>query len=488
MKRVTGILALVLFAAVIHLHGETPGPENTVIDIIVTSQKYDHASPWQKGPIIRTRATGCVIEGKRIVTSSYAIANHVMLEVLKKGESRKYQARTEINDYHAGLAILSVADESFFRGLGAAELSTADRMIGRIARVYTWDSLGTIKEYTAELAKSSIRFYEPSCGVLMHQFSTSMNDGGKGEPVFVDGRLAGIATGLNGETKTLYALSAEVLRRALVDEKDGTYDGIPFFWIESVDMQGNGNLRDYFGMAEGDGGVLVTQVPSISSGAGIIRVNDIILTIDGRPIDDNGLYDSPYGKLYYFGLIQLNRFVGETVSMEILRERKKLRISFTLKPVPDRCCFMPLLSTGPMPRYVIFGGMVFQELSIGYLEAFGPEWRKRADKRLLYYYDNVRALSGDKGRDRVVILSRVLPGTVNRGYQQHNNLPLLKVNGTTIHNIPHLKHTLDALKQQRYVIFEFEGATTIVMDRDEALRGEQGLLRTYNIDAPFNIK
>ncbi len=486
MKKCTLLTLLILIAAPFRLAAEAPRAEDTVVDIIVTSQKHDHASPWQKGPIHRSKAAGCVIGGKKIVTSSYAIANHVMLEVLKKGESRKYQARAEINDYHAGVAILSVEDQTFFIDLRASELSTADKMIGRSARVYTWDSMGTMKEYTAELAKSSIRFYEPTCGVLMHQFSTSMNDGGKGEPVFIDGSLAGISTGLNSETKTLYVLSAEVVRRTLVDARDGRYDGIPFFWIESVDMQGNQNLRDYFGMSDGDGGVLVTMVPSISSGAGTLRVNDIILSIDGRAIDDNGLYDSSYGKLYYFGLVQMSRFVGETVKMEILRGGKKMKVSFDLKPVPGRCCFMPLVSNGADPRYLIFGGLVFQELSIGYLEAFGPEWRKQADKRLLYYYDNVRVLSSDTRRDSVVIMSRVLPGTVNRGYQEHNNLPLLRVNGTAVKSVPDLKKRLDALKDS-YVIFEFEGATTIVIDRNEALRGEKELLRKYNIDAPSAV-
>ncbi|TFH41989.1 MAG: hypothetical protein E4G96_04390 [Chrysiogenales bacterium] len=367
-----------------------------VVDIIVTSQKHDYASPWQKGQIGRTKAAGCVIEGNRIVTSSYAIADHVLLEVLKKGESRKYTAHAVINDYHTGLAILSVRDEGFFVGLKPADLSTADRMIGRSARVYAWDSLSSMKEYTAELANSSLRFFEPNCGILMHEFSTSMNDGGNGVPVFVDGNLAGISTGLNSETKTLYVISVEVLRRMRRDSDDGNYEGVPFFWIDSADIQSNKNLRDYYGMTDGEGGVLITEVPAGSSGSDVLKANDIVLSVDGTILDDNGMYDSPYGKLNYIGLIQMNRFVGESVSMKILRGGKRMQVGFKLRPVPLRCCHIPLLSYGPTPLYVIFGGLVFQELTIGYLEAFGDEWKQRADKRLLYYYDNEKSHSAEK--------------------------------------------------------------------------------------------
>src|SRR4030042_6742185 len=174
--------------------------DDRVVAIRVTSEKHDYASPWQKGEIVRSRITGCVIDGRRIVTAAYSLSDHVLIEVMKKGESRKYQAAVAIKHYHTGLAILTVEDDSFFEGLKPVEFQPAGMISSRSARVYNWDTLSSLKEYTAELAKTSIRFYEPGCGVLMHQFSTSMNDGGNGEPVFIDGKLAGIATGLSSET------------------------------------------------------------------------------------------------------------------------------------------------------------------------------------------------------------------------------------------------------------------------------------------------
>jgi S1-C subfamily serine protease len=461
--------------------------EDSVVNIVVTSQKHDYESPWQKGEIQRASITGCVIEGNRILTTAYSLTDHVLLEVLKKGESRKYEAAVILKDYHSGLAILKVEDARFFDGLKPVQFSPAGKVTGRTAKVYKWDAMSSFKEYTADLTKSAIRFYEPSCGVLMHQFSTSMNDGGSGEPVFIDGKLAGIAAGLSNETKTLFVIAIDAVVRLLKDADSGGFQGIPFFWIDSVELQSDSNLRTFFGLEEGAGGALVTDVPAGSSGGDALKKNDIILSIDGHDLDDNGMYESPYGKLYYFGLIQLNHFVGDTITMKILRERKRLDIQFTLKPVPEHYSAMRLISNDRDPLYYIFGGMVFQELSIGYLESAGQEWKQKGDKRLLYYYDNVKSISSESGAGGIVVLSRVLPNTINKGYQYYKDQVLKKANGVAVKDLPHLREIISG-SSERFIVLEFVGETMIVLDRQSAMAGEQDLLKTYNINSSTNIK
>ena len=461
--------------------------DDRVVSIRVTSEKHDYASPWQKGEIVRSSITGCVIDGRRIVTAAYSLSDHVLIEVMKKGESRKYQAAVAIKDYHTGLAILTVEDDSFFEGLKPVEFQPAGMISSRSARVYNWDTLSSLKEYTAELAKTSIRFYEPGCGVLMHQFSTSMNDGGNGEPVFIDGKLAGIATGLSSETKTLYVIGTDVIRRMLKDASSGSYRGVPFFWISGTELQSDNNLRGFFGAGRGEGGVLVTEVPAASSGSEVLQKNDIILSINNVPLDDGGMYESPYGKLHYYGLIQLDRFVGDEISMKILRSRKKMDVRFKLKPIPVDCCTIQLISYDRDPRYYIFGGLVFQELTLGYLESFGQDWREKADKRLLYYHDNMKTFLQGEEVQRVIVLSRVLPDPVNKGYQFYKDLVLKRANGTQVKDVAHLKKIIDS-SDSRFIVLDFAGETTVVMDRKEAVRIEKDLLKIYNISSPHNIR
>ncbi len=481
MRAIFRIMFLLLLSALLS-PGAYASMEDRVVNIIVTAQKQDYSSPWQRGDIARSTATGCVIAGNRILTSSYSLTDHVVIEVMKNGESKKFPAMVVIKDYHSGLALIKPEDESFFNGLKPAALAPAWKMPGREGKVYKWDSMSSFKEYNAGLTKSSIRFYEPNSGVLMHQFSTSMNDGGNGEPVFIDGMLAGVTTGLSNETKTLYAIGIEAVHRMLKDMADGSYDGIPFFWVDTADLQSDPTLREYYGMGEGDTGVLVTDVPSGSSGSEVLKKNDIILSVDRVSMDDSGMYESPYGKLYYYGLLQINRYVGETVSMRIVRDRKKMDVRFRLKPIPRSYSIIPLISFDSPPAYYIFGGIVFQELTMGYLEAHGSEWKQKADKRLLYYYDNLKAISSSGEMDSVVIVNRVLPDTVNQGYQYYKDLVLLRVNGVRVRDLPHFKKLVEG-SAERFVVLDFVGETTIVLDRKLAMERAQELKQTYNINS-----
>jgi hypothetical protein len=479
-------LISVFFTLCLQVPAQSQSFDDRVVTILVTSQKHDYASPWQKGEINRSSISGCVLEGKRILTSAYSLADHVLIEVMKKGESRKYSATVAVKDYHCGLALIKVDDESFFNGLKPVVFTQAGSLTGRTARVYKWDSLSSLKEYLAELTKTSIRFFDPNCGILMHQFSTSMNEGGNGEPVFIDNMLAGIATGLNAETKTLFVISSDMVQRMIRDAADGIYDGLPFFWIDGVDLRGDINLREYYGMKDGEGGVLITHVPLISSGSDALRKDDIILAIEGRSIDDMGNYDSPYGKLYFYGLLQLDRFVGDDISMTVLRDKKKIPVRFRLKAVPGNCCTIPIISYDYNPRYFIFGGLVFQELTAGYLESFGQDWKQKADKRLMYYYDSIKMLS-DRGPDsRIIILTRALPDPVNKGYQYQNNLVIESVNGIRVKDIKDLKKIIEG-SADRFVVFEFVGKTTIVLDRELAVRHGKVIMMKYNISSPHNL-
>lgn len=156
------LTAFLLIVTAFLSSGAYAGMEDRVVNIIVTAQKQDYASPWQRGDIARSMVTGCVIAGNRILTSAYSLTDHVVIEVMKNGESKKYPARVVINDYHSGLAIIAPEDESFFKGLKPAALAPAWKMPGREGKVYKWDSLSSFKEYNAGLTKSSIRFYEPT--------------------------------------------------------------------------------------------------------------------------------------------------------------------------------------------------------------------------------------------------------------------------------------------------------------------------------------
>ena len=211
-----------------------------------------------------------------------------------------------------------------------------------------------------------------------------------------------------------------------------------------------------------------------------------ILSINNIDIDDNGLYQSKYyGKLNYYGLIYLNHFVGDSITLNIIRNRKKMKINFKLKPFFDDSFLISVSNYDSPPEFIIIGGLVFQELTKEYLKIWGKDWSKKADKRLMYYYDNFSKYPNTSHR-RFVILNFVLPASVNKGYFNMRYLILNKVNNIEVKDLAHSKSTIDLLNEEN-IIMDFIGENRIVLDTKAAKASIDEIMRKYNIHIPYYL-
>ena len=96
------------------------------------------------------------------------------------------------------------------------------------------------------------------------------------------------------------------------------------------------------------------------------------------------------------------------------------------------------------PPYLIKGGLVFQELTRSYLEAYGKEWRSRAPLDLLDALNNPEDY--EEGRKRLVFLSRVIRTPATIGYDQVNNRIVTEANGQKVTDMSSLVEALKAPK------------------------------------------
>lgn len=459
---------------------------DSVVTITATTLGFDYDSPWKKKPVHKNVLSGFIIKNNMIITDSHSLANHVLVEVSKHGKERKYQADVILKDYRCGLAVLRVNDESFYKDLKPVSYYSDGSIIGKKAVIPKWDNQGIMKEYSSELFKSLIEFYELYGAVLIYHMTTDMNSGGEGEPVFVDGGLIGMTTWYDSKNKIMKVIALDVIKRMQKDLDDGSYDGIPFFYLEEAFLEGDENLREYLSLDENNTGILINRVPPKTSGSDVLKSGDVILSINGVNIDDNGLYQSDYcGKLNYYGLICLNHFVGEILKMEIIRGKKRMEVSFKLMPIADECFLIPPESYDAPPKYCIIGGLVFQELTRGYLKTWGEKWVGKANKRFMYYYENYSEWPTTRRR-RIVILNRVLPASVNSGYHDRGNLILQSVNGIEVKDLEHVKSITDK-SESKHIRFNFMGRQRIVLDRKRVENSEKGILQIYNIHLPYYL-
>ncbi len=484
MIKILKILFILLFFINFKLFSYAEKYDNNVVSIIVATQSYDYNAPWQKLNVQKERISGVVLKNEVILTVSHKLADHVLVEVSKFGEYRRYPAKILLKDYHCGLALLTVEDKRFFSDLKPVDLNTAGSARDNKASIIRWDANGILKTHPAEYQKSSIDFLESPAAILVHQMTSDIDFGGLGEPVFADGKLIGITLLHFPKTKTIKVIDSIVIGRLLKDLQGGAYRGMPFFNIEDAPLGNDENLRESLGLNPQDTGVLVINVPPGTSGYNALNKGDVILAINDIKLDDNGFYVSEkYGKLAYYGIIFLDHYIGDTIKIKVFRHKKKIDISFKLKSFTNNVFLIPTYGYDTRPKYYITGGFIFQELARDYLKTWGEEWRSTADKRLMYFFDNYTRYP-TAGQKRVVILTSVLPAAVNIGYHNHKNLILSKINGQNAQDIIDLKNIIDKFNG-RFLEFDFIGGTRIIIDYSEAKKSLNEILRKYKIQAPY---
>jgi hypothetical protein len=461
--------------------------EECVVQIRVTIQEYDYYSPWQRKRHSVSSLHGCVIQKNPglIATLSLPLENHVYIEVSKYGKKRRYPAKVVLKDYKTGLALLTAENQLFFQDLDPVRLSDEPMKPGK-GIVVKWDSSGRFKQYSTEAYEHSIQSYEGVGGALIHQMTTGLDAGGDGEPVFQDDILIGLNAWFDRDKKIIKVNSADTLKWMLQDYRNGSYNGQAFFWLEYNGLNEDENLKNYLGLNEGDTGIFVTDIPPTSSGYGVLKKGDVILSIDGHSIDDNGFCTFPhYGKLNYKWIIY-NHYVGETVVMEIVRQKERKQVEFILLPATEDSVLIPSHYTDKAPTYYITGGFVFQELTRGFLNIWGGDWEKKADKRLVFLTNKYWSYPSESKR-RVVILNRVLPAASNTGYHEKSTLILESINKQEVRDLEHVRKLVEE-SSDTYIVFRFSGNECIVVQKKKCIESTKAILLQYEIPVQHNLK
>lgn len=127
------------------------------------------------------------------------------------------------------------------------------------------------------------------------------------------------------------------------------------------------------------------------------------------------------------------------------------------------------------PKYVLSGGVLFQELTSSYLNSFGREQRG-ALLRLQRIATNPEELEKD-GRKKVVFIGAILPTASTQGYERLSGQIVLEVNGKKITDIADVAAALKTPKNGLHILKLKEFPYLLHLD---ALRVERDNLQLLN--------
>ncbi|RZA19173.1 MAG: serine protease, partial [Proteobacteria bacterium] len=315
---------------------------------------------------------------------------------------------------------------------------------------------------------------------LLVQVDSAINPGNSGGPVIQKDKVVGVAFQSQTQAEnTGYIIPTPVVKRFLLDIKDGHYDGHPMqgFWFMDGALE-NAATREYHKLKKGDGGVKISQVADYSPAKGSLFPGDILLSIEGQPIGVDGKIVLHNERINLRALWDLKQR-GDKVKAEILRNGKRQTIQFALTPKGDT--YDSGLKYWLRPRFSIVGGLVFSAMSRNYLQEWGKGWYYDAPLMLRYaqtFSVDIPALQSKKD---IVILSERLAHPVNTYAGPFMKEILMRVNGKEVNSVEDIPKII-AAEQSEFLIFEFlDQKTPLVLERKAVVEADASIMQQYQV-------
>lgn len=465
----------------------------SVIRISTTQQAWNQGQPWEKLPPGKRRSLGAIVAPGQVLTTAEMAADATYIELESPDGKLLAPAKVIAVDFEANLALLGLgpeADAKFFDGTRPLEMATPPK-IGSSLEIVQVEENGTpLVTPGTLLSIDVVSNFLPGQFFLTYELKASMQSAANSFslPVLHDGKLAGLLTSYDSKDQISDVTATDIVARFVKDAADGEYAGFPSLGV-SVSRTEDANFRAWLKLPADDGGLYVSNVKAGGSAekAGL-KKGDVIVSIDGHPIDRLGYFEDPhYGRLYWSHLVRGAKSAGDTVKLDILRDGEPSRVDAVLDRRNEQDQLVPAYTFGKAPSYLVKGGLVFQELTRPLLEAFGDEWQSRAPLNLLDVYENPQKYES-RGR-RIVFLAGVIATPATVGYEPLRNLIVTKVNGKDIKDIKSLVEAFELpgadgmdrieFDEEEFSVYIDEAASDAV-DAQLLQRGLSRLSKTEN--------
>lgn len=485
LPRIFTAVAVFSALSLTNLISQEATPEKSIIRVNSTLQSYNFLRPWEKGAPTPRRGLGALLEGNRVLVTSEMVVNSTYVELEHPSSGARVPGKIVGLDYEANLAVLEPANSNseVFDGLEPLELDDSV-VAGENLQVWQVEDNGDGVTTDVEVLRVNVgRYFIPGSSFLLYQVKGSLQARVNSFtlPVVKNGKLCGMLLSYSSKEQTAAVLPMPIIKSFLSDLEDGAYEGFPKLGVNIAQMLDE-TLREFAGVDEENGGVFIRSVSKHSSAEkGGLKKGDVVLAIDGKAIDSRGNYvDEQYGKLSFAHLVGGNAKVGDKLKFDIIRDRKPMSLDIELvRKAPQDFLIDPFMFDRG-PKYLIFGGLIFQELTLPYLESWGDEWPNRAPFKLVHANANPEEWE-EEGRKKLVFLSNVLKTPSTLGYEQINSVILTKVNGNEINHIKDLAAAFADVPADGIHVIEFNDFPKVIYVDERASQMVNQQLLQYGI-------
>eukprot|EP01087_Luapelamoeba_hula_P016967 TRINITY_DN5288_c0_g1_i2.p1 TRINITY_DN5288_c0_g1~~TRINITY_DN5288_c0_g1_i2.p1 ORF type:complete len:689 (-),score=98.87 TRINITY_DN5288_c0_g1_i2:55-2121(-) len=455
-------------------------PLESILKVFSHTTSPNYFLPWQNKPSAEKTGSGFILPGRRIITNAHVIADYSFITVKKFGGTQKFAAQVLGVGHDCDLALLTVADDEFWETVEPAPLEMGDipHLQDTVAVVGYPSGGENISVTRGVVSRIEPQQYAHASGhMLAIQIDAAINPGNSGGPVLKDNKVIGVAfQSLLGAENIGFIIPIPIVNHFLKDlERHGKYTGFGGMGIQCQPLE-NMQLRKFLATPPETTGVMINHVEKVSGSYGILQKDDVIFSIDGEKVANDGTIAFRKRERIFFDHVLSKKFIGDTVRLGIWRQGQTLDLEVKVTPLQP---IVPVHRFDEQPSYFIHAGLVFTPLTQPYLMEYGEEWYNNSPRKLcIKAFSEYTQIPGQE----VVVLSNVLVHQVNDGYQQMVNQQLLKFNAQSVLNLRQLRDYIRN-NTEPYLRFDFEDNSVIILSADAAKEAQEAILKAHRIPA-----
>jgi len=473
----------------------------SVVKLFANHTEPNLLCPWTSWDPAPSYSSGFMIQGNRILCNAHGVEFATSVKVRKHGSSKKFIAKILTVSHEADLAVLQVEDASFWRNSKALEFAhgeKSDKLPNLQSEVVClgYPLGGNQISITVGVVSRIVvtKYPHGEANLPVVQTDAAINPGNSGGPAMQDGKVVGVNFAGRDDAQNIgYFIPVPVVMCFLKDvESFGEFHGfgsLQFSW----DVLENPSLREYLrfdqdceeqsGSSERErSGILVHSVPELSTAYGIIKPDDVIMTMMGYKIGDDGTIQLRRNQRCSFIWPLTLAKPGEKIKIELFREGQELEVSVEVSKLDNSHRKCPIHSCDIKPTYFVWAGLVLMNLSKPLMQQY-YETKKMALFHLLWhesYYSEGKTPDG-----RVVVIPTILDHPVNISYENTHKWAIVeKVDGEKIRNV---KHAMEIIERSntKHIRIDCKHKGPIVIRKSLADKADKEIMRSHNV---FSLK
>ena len=173
------------------------------------------------------------------------------------------------------------------------------------------------------------------------------------------------------------------------------------------------------------------------------------------------------------------KFKGDKVKLDLLRNKQPMTVEVTSGTVWPY--FMQGHSYDIRPRFVLYGGLLFQPMSLDLLEAY-----RISDLRVRHFFDFFVSDQIYLQHPEVIILTNILPDPINTYLMPYRDNIADEINGKKIGTLRDLAQAFEQ-PADRFVVKMVGDGPPLVLDPKQVEEARERIKTRYNVFSEQNL-